>query len=449
MSGIAQLGQEFGQYVIRLTSELLDKVRQPTSLSEMERGIRRMLLKLGQFLMGAWLARQESPYPEQTRPCPHCGGEATYQFRREATLLTLVGQVSYRRAYYLCEQCHKGHYPLDEQLGLRPGEMSAEMESLVAMTGVQLPFEQSSQLFEALTLVSVSDHSVAKAAQAMGSEVQAVEEEWGSQSRDEDWLQEQQRLAERPQRLYGALDAAKVHTRGEEDNPWRDMKVGVWFTTTAEPPQDPGEEWDIQATNLSYYCDIRPAQQFGQLLWSTGCQRQAQLAQELVFLGDGAEWIWNLVQEHYPEAVQIVDWFHATEYIAPVGQAAFSEQNRREAWIEQVRTDLWDGDLDAVLDAFAEFTTHKTAGEVAQKAVTYFTNNRHRMNYPAYRAKGYQIGSGTVESGCKQIVTQRLKVAGAIWNRDNCIKTAKARAALLSDQWSFLAKRREHLPLAA
>lgn len=248
MSNIAQLGQEFGQYVIQLTSELLTKVSQPTSLSEMERGIRQMLLKLGQFLMVAWLAMQESPYPEETRPCPHCGEEATYQFRREATLLTIVGQVTYRRAYYLCPQCHKGHYPLDDKLGLRPGEMSAELESLTAMTGVQLPFEQSSQLFEKLTLVLVSDHSVAKATQAMGSEVQAVEEEWVSQSHDEDWLQEQERLAERPQRLYGALDAAKVHTRGEEENPWRDMKVGVWFTTTTEPPQNPDDEWAIQAT---------------------------------------------------------------------------------------------------------------------------------------------------------------------------------------------------------
>ncbi len=106
MGSIAQLGQEFGQYVIQVTSELLNKVGQPTSLSEMERGIRQMLLKLGQFLMGAWLAKQERPYPEETRPCPHCGEEATYQFWREAILLTVVGQVTYRRAYYLCPQCH-------------------------------------------------------------------------------------------------------------------------------------------------------------------------------------------------------------------------------------------------------------------------------------------------------------------------------------------------------
>ena len=192
---------------------------------------------------------------------------------------------------------------------------------------------------------------------------------------------------------------------------------------------------------------MQEAQQFGDLVWATGCQRQAELAQELIFLGDGADWIWRLVQEHYPEAVQIVDWFHATEYIAPVANAAFEDEDKRQTWLKQVRTDLWDGDLDAVIAAFERLTDHARASEPATKAATYFTNNRQRMDYPEYRAKGYQIGSGTIESGCKQIVTQRLKVAGAIWEHDNAIKTAKARAALLSHQWDIVTSRREHLSL--
>jgi hypothetical protein len=108
---------------------------------------------------------------------------------------------------------------------------------------------------------------------------------------------------------------------------------------------------------------------------------------------------------------------------------------------------LWDGDLEAVIAAFERFTDHHRATEAATKAVTYFTNNRHRLDYPTYRANGYQIGSGTIENGCKQIVSQRLKVAGAIWNLVNGIKTAKARAALLSGQWPAISARREHLSL--
>jgi hypothetical protein len=447
MNNIAKLGQEFGQYMIQLTSELFVGTGQPRSLSEMEHKLRQMLLKVGQFLLSSWLALQETAYPAECVVCPHCGGQASYQFKRQGSLLTILGQVEYKRAYYLCAACQKGHYPLDDQLGLRPGQMSAELESLTGMTGAQLPFEQGSQLFASLTLIALSDHSVAKATQAIGSEVQIQEAEWIAQSRDGVWLQEQDRLAERPSRLYGALDAAKVHIRGEEEDPWRDLKVGTWFTTTALPPQTPDEDWKIEATDISYYCDMLEAKQFGDLLWATGCQRQAQLAQELIFLGDGAKWLWDLVTEHYPEAIQIVDWFHATEYIAPVANAAFANEDKRQTWIKQVRTDLWNGDLDAVINAFDRFTEHQCAQEAARKALSYFTNNRHRMDYPTYRAKGYQIGSGTIESGCKQIVTQRLKVAGAIWDFDNAIKTAKARAALLSGQWDTITSRREHLSL--
>lgn len=434
---------------MELSAQLLQP-ETPTGLSQMERDIRTMLLKQGRFLLGAWLTMLDQPYPAQSIPC-RCGAEALFQFRREATLLTILGQVTYQRAYYLCPQCHQGRFPLDEQLGLRPGQMSAQLESLAAMTGAQLPFQQGSQLFESLTLVSLSDHSLAKATQAMGAEVEVQEQEWMEQSCDEQWLQSQQRLSQGPQRLYGSLDGVKVHIRGDGEHPWRELKAGAWFTTTQEPPHRPHEDWEIHATDITYYCDLCEARQFGELVWATGCQRQAQLAQELIFLGDGAEWIWNLVTEHYPEAIQIVDWFHATEYIAPVAQTAFSGEAQQKAWTKWVRSALWEGELDRVIRAFQEYGDHPRAGEAATRAVTYFTNNRHRMDYPTYRARGYQIGSGTIESGCKRIATQRLKVAGAIWNEENAVWTAKARGALLSGQWDTITARRQHLspPLAA
>jgi hypothetical protein len=449
MKMISDIGQEFGQYLIQLTSELFLRGEQPRSLSEIERSIREMLLKVGQFLLTTWLAMQRSKYPDETVECIYCGGQAEYQYQRPGTLLTIIGQVMYKRAYYACAYCRRGHYPLDLRLGLRVGKMSAELESLSGMTGTQIPFEKSSQLFEALTLISLSDHSIAKATQAMGSEVQIQETEWKELSKDVDWLQTQERLTERPKRLYGSMDAAKVHIRRKNEDPWKDLKIGAWFTTTAKPPQNPDENWKIEAQDMSYYCDILPAQEFGDLLWATGCQHQAHLADELIFLGDGAEWIWNLVSHYYPNAIQIVDWFHAAEYFAPIANAAFPDEDQRQEWISQIRSYLWLGELDAVIHECQYFCNHPQASTAARKAFTYFTNNQHRMNYPTYRQKGYQIGSGTIESACKQIVTQRLKVSGAIWELDNAVKTAKARAAWLNGDWQSLSSRRELLPLAA
>jgi hypothetical protein len=128
MKTIAKLGQEFGQYVIQLTAELMG-AGEPKSLSEMECQIRQMLLKLGRFLLGAWLTMLVEPYPAQSVPCG-CGAEAQYQFNRSGTLLTILGQIEYKRPYYLCASCQQGIYPLDQKLGLRPGQMSAELGSL-------------------------------------------------------------------------------------------------------------------------------------------------------------------------------------------------------------------------------------------------------------------------------------------------------------------------------
>jgi hypothetical protein len=124
---------------------------------------------------------------------------------------------------------------------------------------------------------------------------------------------------------------------------------------------------------------------------------------------------------------------------------------KRQGWLTTTRTALWKGQLDAVINACqVHAQPNRTADDdPVQKAVTYFTNNRQRMDYPTYRQNGYQIGSGTIESAAKQIVAQRMKVTGAIWNLDCARLVAKARAAFLSDQWNTLAAHRTHLNCAA
>ena len=106
-----------------------------------------------------------------------------------------------------------------------------------------------------------------------------------------------------------------------------------------------------------------------------------------------------------------------------------------------MRTDLWEGRFERVLSSFEECLNHASAGEAARKALRYYTNNQERMRYAEFRERGLRVGSGTVERGCKQIGTQRLKVAGARWSSDGIRKTGKARAALLSGQWDSITDR--------
>lgn len=433
-----------------LRDRLVKEIQSPESLSQMEQKLKRVLFWLGGVVLHMWIMWLEKPSPAKTVKCD-CGAWAQYRYQRAGTLRTIFGQIRYERAYYGCQQCKTGHYPLDRRLGLRPNAMSAELERLAGMMGVEAPFEQGSRLLEEMTLVSLSDHSLSKAAQAYGAEQIKREAEWEKQAYDPEVLRECERTVKPARRMYGSIDGGRVHIRGnaeQVDAVWRELKVGVWFTTYAKPPTGPDGKWSIRAKDIRYYADICKAETFGRLVWSTAVQQHAQLAQELIILGDGARWIWDLVQEHFPDAIQIVDWFHACEYLEPVAKVACSDTQKRAAWIEQTKTALWQGHIDDVIAACQPHVHPNRVDDPAHKAITYYSNNRQRMDYPTYRANGYHIGSGTIESGIKQIASYRMKVAGAIWNFDSARKVSKARAAYLSGQWNALATRRTHLPLA-
>jgi len=336
---------------------------------------------------------------------------------------------------------------MDEALGLRPNEMSAELERLAAQMGVNLPFAQASQLFEELTLVSLSDQSIDKATQAYGETVGQVEQEQAEAARSGE------KPSVTPLRLYGSIDGGRVRTRAPEgkEQPWREVKIGAWYQARGVPPKNPDKEWTIQAHDIGYYADMGPAEDFGELFWASGAARGAEDAAELIILGDGAQWIWELVDLHFPDAIQIIDWFHACEYLMPVAKQAFGDKTRQQQWVKQVRDALWHGELETVITACQQYVRADLSAkeDAAQQAVTYYTNNQHRMAYQTYRQQGYQIGSGTIESAVKQIAAQRMKVSGARWNLDSARSVAKARAAYLSHQWDELAQRREHLKKSA
>lgn len=426
-----------------MRDEIKEHDQDVTSLSQMESEIRAGLKALGAVWLGEWLSMLSRHYTASDWECSQCGELARYERQREATLHTMLGIVGYKRAVYACESCGYRHYPMDEALGLRPNEMSAEMENLLAQIGIHLPFAQASELFEELTLVSVSDQSVDKATRAYGEAVREAEQE------QLEAAQSGEKPRVTPLRLYGSIDGGRVRTRAPkgEEQLWREVKMGAWYQARGVPPTKPDDEWQIQAHDISYYTDICPAEDFGDLFWARGVARGAEDVAELIIVSDGAQWIWELVELHFPNAIQIIDWFHACEYLMPVAKQAFDDKTQQQHWLNTTRDALWHGDLETVIKACADHIQPalSTKEDAAQQAVTYYTNNQHRMNYEHYRKQGYQIGSGTIESAVKQIASQRLKVSGARWNLDSARSVAKARAAYLSDLWDDLAQRREHL----
>jgi hypothetical protein len=433
----------FKQAIVEMVAQHPD-----SKVADLEHGLRQLLKQAGAQALGQGLSALETPYPEPQVVCS-CGQWAHYQFRRQAKTLTVFDWVTYRRAYYLCTHCHQGQYPLDQRLGLQPGQVSAGLAPLLALAGVETAFEEGCELVKRFLLIEVSDNTLRKETQTFGQLQTCLERDWQAQSQDPAYLQERQRTQPvRPKRLYGSIDGVHIPI-GDE---WRELKTGSWYEVEqmgSACQAGVGQLNELRADNICYYCDIAEAETFGQLFWATGVQGGADLAEEIIFVADGAAWIWNLVERNFPKAVQIVDWYHAVEYLTPIAEAVYgSNTPKGKAWLESVRTDLLEGRIDQVILACQAWVKHARAGEAARKAVTYYTNNARRMDYAHFRAAGYQIGSGTIESGCKQIATQRLKRSGARWTLEGARMTAKARAAWLSGQWDRLSGQRAALPLA-
>lgn len=419
-----------------------------------ETTMRTFLREVGAKALGAYLERKDEQLKEPEKVC-ECGGQMNYLFKRQAVILSVFGRVSYRRSYHTCEDCHVGQSPLDTAMGIEAGQVTAGLAELLALAGVEVAFEEATRWLEHYLLFRVSDNTLRKETERFGQLQKTQEAEWKKNSRDEQWLQQRQReIGKQAGRLYGSLDGVMAPLVGE----WRELKNIAWYRV--EPVRSyqkrrrharrVGEQNNFQAQDISYHCDIQSPEQFSDLFWASACQRQADLYEELVFVCDGAVWIWKLIERHFPHAVQIVDWYHASEYLPPIAEAAFGRETEQyRAWLEKARAFLWEGQIDKLIYACQQLSSIPLAKPAIHSAVTYFTNNQKRMDYARFRQQGYFIGSGTVESGGKQISTLRLKRAGARWTERGAVLTAKARAAWLSGDWELLAAKRASLPLAS
>ena len=403
------------------------QVKGERSIGSVEQGVQDYCQQLGCQMIQAVLEAEDEQIGKAV-VC-QCGQTGKRVMRREGTIITIFGKVSYKRSYYQCEKCGERWYELDRKLGIDPGQVTPVLGKILAIVGVETAFEKAMKMVKAILKIDISDNTIRKQTQEAGKKQREREERWIEESYDEDWLQKREREKKAsPERLYGSIDGAHIPI-GDE---WRELKTLCWYRVGKIYGQK-----RPKAQEISYHTDIKPAQEFGKLLWATGVRRMADKAKELVFVCDGAPWIWKLVSQHFPKAVQIVDWYHACEYLTPIAEAVFDTIDQRQAWVKKLKTWLWHGRIKRVIKACAKFLNCSLAAKAAHRAVTYYTNNQHRMDYPTYRKKDYWIGSGTIESACKQIASARLKIAGARWTFEGAVVTGKARAAWLSYNDSF------------
>jgi len=405
---------------------------------EQEQALQQGLQQVGAALLQrAWEAHDAQIHARGVRcevpDCPEQGWRMRRTARRSVHVLTQFGPVRYRRSEYQ-GRCGHRRQPLDETFGLQPGQPSPWLEGLLAELGAQQPFEQGATWLARWWGVKVSPNTVRRATGAWGARLAQEETHRFTASGEA----ESPRPAG-PPRVYGAIDGGFVLLRQDAHDPerWREAKMVAWFQEGRpyHAPK-PGEDGPPKrARDIQYAGTLKAKEAFGQVLWSSAVAYQADRAAEVVILADGAAWIWDLVRTYFPQAVEILDWTHAHQRLHTVRKAQWGEEDLEAgmAWLIPVRQALWEGEVDTVVAACQALAAQGGPGaEEARKAAGYFEQHRRRMRYDAFRKAGYFIGSGVIESGVKQVITARLKVAGAQWNPSSGETMLKARCALLN-----------------
>jgi hypothetical protein len=307
---------------------------------------------------------------------------------------------------------------------------------MVWLSGSSGSFAKAEETLRRIGRLVVSDSSVWRRVERWGQQFQGLEAAAINQGSQPIGNEEIQQKASRPAGRMGvAMDGATVYIRSEG---WKELKVGCAFDVAVKPTKDKATgRWldKPHAVNNRYVAHLGGPERFGQMVWATARQQGWFAAPKTVVLGDGAVWIWNLAGHHFVGSRQVVDWYHATEHLAHAAHLLHPDNPAvRTVWYEQQKDVLFDGHAPQLVQHLLSAAANKPAS-LAESLYTqagYFHHNQERMAYAALQAAGYPIGSGTVESGCKQFKA-RFDGPGMRWSRPGAERLLPVRAAVMSD----------------
>ena len=349
----------------------------------------------------------------------HLAGFVGY---RSKVIDTVLGQVALRRAYYHCPQCRRGVIPRDEQLDVAGVSLSPGLRAMTARAGAAVPFTRAASLLADLAGITLTAKRVERSAEATGAAATAAQAEQ-TQAILHCRLVVPPQPAPLPDMLYLAVDGTGIPMRGSETTGragkgpdgrarTREAKLAALFTQT-RTDQDGRPIRDPDST--SYLATLEPVEQFADLLQAEARRRGSDHIRQLVVIGDGARWIWNLANQRFPEATQIVDLYHAREHLHELAGLLEFIVPDPAAWLQARLTDLDNGDIEALSAAARLYDILGPKTGAVDKAIAYFETNAHRMRYAYYRKHGMFVGSGVVEAGCKSVLGARLKQSGMHW----------------------------------
>jgi len=371
--------------------------------------------------------------------CPHCGGAAEFHSHREHTSLSLVGPIRYRRAYYLCRVCGKGLFPFDRDAGMTARDLTPALERVATLAGtVADGFEKGAELLEEMAGVRTSEATVERTTEDAGrrlAEAVATGATFGPKA---DWPWHKDYDGKRC--AYVELDATGVRRQASDGTAaeGRMAYVGMVCNPAPEWPWPDEKPRPMQARYLS---GLYPLEDFAPLLRAPAGHVGMDRADRWIGLTDGGAGREARLSENFPRLeVVILDFFHPAEKLTALSRLLHpQDEDRAEDQARRWRGLLKDEGGAVLAAVLREWEWPRRPGlrQAAEELIGYLERHAHRMEYPEYLAHGWCIGSGAVESACKTVVGQRLKLAGMRWGEDGAHAVCHLRALYRGEkgQW--------------
>jgi len=393
----------------------------------------------GAGVLGALLSHWQQYAPRQAILCP-CGQRMSSRGRRPKELLSTLGRVPFARSFYSCELCGQRRFPDDERLDIVQTTYSPGVRRLMARAGSQSDFQQAAEDLRCYAGLTVEAREVERVAEEVGQQI----EQW--RAREQKEILQALRTPACPAafsqaKFYISFDGTGVPRRRNElvgrrgkqadgSARTREAKLGCVFTQVGldrkgHPQRDP--------ESTTYVGAIESSTLFGWRIYAESLRRGLEQARTVIVLTDGARYNHTLVQTHFPQAVHIVDLFHAYEHLTAIAQILWGpEAKAPKTWRDWLEA----GDIRRLLRRVGKQLPGSAPSKKSMlKQLCYFENNAPQMRYAEYREKKFFVGSGVVEAGCRTVIGERLKQSGMRWSVRGANAIIALRCCILSGRF--------------
>lgn len=382
-----------------------------------------------EFKLSRISARLESydrGWEGNSRACPKCGKKQLYKGDLPRKLKFDCGELELKRAYYVCPDCGESTFPLDEKLNLAPEMEQGRVREKLSLIATLVSYHQ---IPEVSRILIGNDVHAASARRALLKEAEIFEAECPTK----------ELVPDKESILYIEADGFMCPTRearkNKEDRGYREAKAVQAFLTRDSLEISQNRTVIIDQLMEAQVCS---AKQFHTIFESVVERAHAYQARKVVFIADGARWIWNLCDRYLANTVQILDFYHAKQHLYRAATLIYGELSEQlTPWVKEKETWLLEDQVERVIEWLASCVPDLPE---LRTELNYFKRNKHRMKYKTFRDQGYAIGSGSIESAGKRLAQGRIKGSGMRWNVRHLNPVLTLRTALfdgrLKNHWN-------------